>query len=175
MNIATKILLPLSIATICASCESVADKAAKEYCSINNKSIKEYCEIANEKNETIKMSKLDSMAYRDIFETTHLAKDSNAISEFNNIAAQYRNNQFITDEEIHNFQMKKAFNENMSYKDFESIKNYKVQWLRQSILDNFAYQKFFKEKGVLSEDVKNMCSKYQNNLKLVYNNKPMIK
>lgn len=165
MRVSLKTFIPVSMigAMSLTSCYDPVNSLTHIYCSENNKTVKDYYNIVNEENLTTKMSKLDSMAYRDIFESTRLAKDSNAITEFNSIADFYRSNK-ESEEDTKAFQEETAIEDGMLFKDYNEMTHSASTYLRQHILDRFAYQKFFQTKGVYNDNVKAKCDKYSDDI-----------
>lgn len=165
MKISLKTFLPASMigAMSLTSCYDPVNSLTHFYCSENNKTTKDYFNIVNEENLTTKMSKLDSMAYRDIFESTRLAKDSNAVAEFTSIADFYRSNK-ESEEDTKAFQEETAIEDGMPFKDYNEMIHSASAYLRQHIFDRFAYQKFFQTKGVYNDSVKAKCDKYSDDI-----------
>lgn len=165
MKISLKTFLPVSMigALSLTSCYDPVNSLTHIYCSENNKTVKDYYNIVNEENLTTKMSKLDSMAYRDIFESTRLAKDSNAVAEFNSIADFYRSNK-ESEEDTKAFQEETAIEEGMLFKDYNEMIHSASAYLRQHIFDRFAYQKFFQTKGIYDDSVKTKFDKYSDDI-----------
>ena len=93
MKVSLKTFMPITAASMfaLASCSNV-DNRAKEYMSETNRTQTEYNNFSKSSMYT-KQSKLDSMAYRDIFNSTQAAKDSAKTADFNKIAACMRPNE----------------------------------------------------------------------------------
>ncbi len=163
MNVSLKTFIPITLASALTltACDSDVKSLAHQYCVENNKTAKEYRDIATTMGSDKQISKLDSMAYLDIFKGTKLAKDSAKVAEFNQIASSYRN-QIVDRKATLAFQEKKAISSSMSLKDYnEMCKSHNHAW-RQHNLDNFAYQKFFQENGILDKNIKKRCDEYSN-------------
>ena len=161
MNVSLKTFIPITLASALTltACDSDVKSLAHQYCVENNKTAKEYRDIATTMGSDKQISKLDSMAYLDIFKGTKLAKDSAKVAEFNQIASSYRN-QIVDRKATLAFQEKKAISSSMSLKDYnEMCKSNNHAW-RQHNLDNFAYQKFFQENGILDKNIKKRCDEY---------------
>lgn len=171
MKVSLKTFLPMSVvgAMALASCESAAvDEYVRTYCKQNDKSAAEYYELQNLPNRIIKMSKLDSTAYRDIFNTTQLAKDSSAVAEFNKIASEYR---FVDEsfKRVQEFQKQKSIDAGMSMYEHFNLNSYKGLAIRQYLLDRYAYNKFFKEKGLMNDDgVQEKVNKYSSTIETAF-------
>ena len=165
MNVSLKTFIPITLASALTliACDSDVKSLAHQYCVENNKTAKEYRDIATTMGSDKQISKLDSMAYLDIFKGTRLAKDSAKVAEFNQIASSYRN-QIVDRKATLAFQEKKAISSGMSLRDYnEMCKSNNHAW-RQHNLDNFAYQKFFQENGVLDKNVEQKCDEYSKNI-----------
>lgn len=140
--------------------------AAKQYCTENNKTVEEFDEIKHAGGRDKKMSKLDSIAYSDIFKTTKLAQDSTKVAEFNKIAAKnrslttYEDEPFFYNFAIRSFLNDKATKYGMHFKDYEKMQEKDDVAYRQNYIDNFVYQKFFKDNNVLDKKVKALCDAY---------------
>ena len=132
-----------------ASCTQPIGKI-KEYCEEFDKSAVEYkecidrCEgLYSPKDQAI----LDSLVYRDLLNTTKLAKDSSAIAEFNRICAtnKYDSNNCSNFEE-------NLLKEGVSAKEFNCIRSQAAPVERQFEADKALFGKLFKEKGLTTED-----------------------
>ena len=89
MNVSLKTFMPVAAAGLLglSACSDVKERA-KDY--MQDRPYSEYAELTNTKNHAFVQSRLDSMAYRDIFNGTKLAEDSASVAEFNKIAASLR-------------------------------------------------------------------------------------
>lgn len=146
-----------------ASCESQIPKVAHEYCTEHGKTAKDYHSIMELRGEPAKVSKLDSIAYSDIFRGTKLAKDSAKVAEFNKFASENRCKSALR-EEVNEYQNSKARNNGMLLTEFDEMKSYLHLAHRQNFLDNYMYKKFFKENGVLDKNVEKQCDEYSNHI-----------
>lgn len=167
MNVSLKTFLPITLvgAMTLTSCDDgyAVDKIASKYCLDNNKTEKDYRNIVLTKSPSDKVSKLDSIVYRDIFETTKLAKDSAKIAEFNKIASSYRAPADYS-VDAPTSQKNKATEAGMLHKDFQTMTSYGKISIRQNLLDNFVYKKFFQENGILDRNVEQKCDEYSRNV-----------
>ena len=162
MKVSLKTFLPMSVAGAMSltSCFTVND-AIDKYCEDNNKSANEYYELYNLPNSVVKTSKLDSLAYRDIFNTTHLAKDSSAVADFNKIAAEYRApKKAVGSRPVKEFQRQKAIAVGMTLNEYRELDSFKRPQVRQHLLDKYGYKKFFEANGIWDDSIKAMCENY---------------
>ena len=165
MQLSLKTLLPIAaIGTMALmACDSPSSKA-ESY--MGERPRKEYLELTKSKNELLIQSKLDSMAYRDIFNGTSAAKDSIKVAEFNKIAAKMRpyiktNNAWDNYKEIN----KKLVHNGITNKEFKKIEktwsNFSTDTrnllIRQHYADDWAYRKFFKKIGILDNKLIAKC------------------
>ena len=161
MNI--KAIMPIFAAGLLTltACSSVK-KRAKNYLSENNHTLRTYNEVISADNI---QSKLDSVAYRDVFNSTKAAKDSTLNAEFNKIATKMRGTgigweRFV---DIN----KRLENEGIKIKDFDkinltdsSIDNDMVRInKRQHYADDWAYRKFFTKIGIMNDSIAKICDK----------------
>lgn len=166
MNVSLKTFMPAAAAGLLAltSCTS-ASQRAKVY--MKDKPYLEYQELTDTENETLIQSRLDSMAYRDIFNGTKLAKDSASVAEFNKIAAEMRGyqpketnhwnrrnavrstliNQHITTQELDKIESNTSFLDG----DLKETNQY------QHDADDWAYRKFFTKKGIMTDGLAKKC------------------
>lgn len=169
MNVSLKTFLPISMAVAGAvaltSCEynGNLNKFIHEYCVNNNKTENDYHNIVYARGLAEGVSKLDSMVYRDMFETTKLAKDSAKVAEFSKIAAAFRA-PYDYSQDVQDFQKSSARKAGMLHKDYVEMTSYSTTSQRQNFLDNFAYKKFFKENGVLNRNLEKKCDEYSKKL-----------
>ena len=115
----------------------------KDYCEEFDKSAVEYKECIDkcEGNFSPKdQAVLDSLVYRDLLNTTKLAKDSSAIAEFNRICAtnKYDSNNCSNFEE-------NLLKEGISAKEFNYIRSKNEPVARQFEADKALFGKLFKE------------------------------
>ena len=101
MNVSLKTFMPVVAAGLLGlnACSHVEERA-KDY--MQDKAYSEFVELTNTSNTTLIQSRLDSLAYRDIFNGTKLANDSASVAEFNKIAACLRgyNNEYDCSQRI---------------------------------------------------------------------------
>ena len=161
MNVSLKTFLPITLASAITltACDSKVNYLAHQYCVENNKTVKDYDNIENTIGADKKISKLDSIAYSDIFNATKLIKDSAKVAEFNKIASQHRSSSYNL-QNVESFLKTKAKNSGMSLKHYHEKCRCDNNAHYQHFLDNFVYQKFFNDNGVLDKNIKNKCDKY---------------
>ena len=116
---------------------------------------------ANKKNEIeiaeencLKQAELDSAVYRNIFNATAAAKDSDKVAQFNDVAAdmKYTFNEIdriLTDEGI----SPKEYNMG-KFKLAEDVDTSRVY---QHFADSWMYKNFFKKIGILTPEVAKKC------------------
>ena len=141
MKISLKTFLPVVAigSLITASCASQIDKRNK-------------VKIAEE--NCLKQADLDSAAYRNIFNSTAAAKDSEKIAQFNDVAAnmKYTFNEIdriLTDEGI----SPKEYN----MKNFKLADDVDTSRVYQHFADSWMYKNFFKKIGILTPEVEKKC------------------
>ena len=167
MKVSFKNLLPLAAAgliSLTTSCSSVTDRA-KRYMAKNNHTQANYNLITESGKSRIIQSKLDSVAYRDIFMGTKAAEDSTAVAEFNKIAAKMRVSEDLPVDEAMNAVENKLVEEGISAKEWQYIDNIISEPLlltsKSTILqysaDNWAYRNFFKKIGILDDELNKKC------------------
>lgn len=144
-----KKLMPFALgAMTVVGCAGPTDKI-KEYCEITNKTGKEYVECINGKSSNPDwQATLDSMVYRDLLNTTNLAKDSATIAEFNKLSTSFRYKS--SESEI----TKKFLDAGVSAKYYNDYKEEPGPTARQFLIDGFIFGKFFTEKGLMSGEFK---------------------
>ena len=166
MKVSLKTFMPIAAAGMLslASCETVQDRA-KDYMSGTNRTQKELEELTNNTNAQTIQYKLDSLAYRDIFNSTQAAKDSTCAAEFNKVAAKMRpetnggmwDDIYAVDD--------KLIREGISIKEFNEIKE-KDSWLKddrkrvntsQHYADDWAYRKLFEKIGIMNDSIAKKC------------------
>ncbi len=166
MKVSLKTFMPLAAAGMLSltSCETVNDRAQK-YMLETNRTQKELEEITQGEDEITVQSRLDSLAYRDIFNSTHAAKDSAHVAEFNKIAATMRPKvQGDMWDKIAAIDVKMV-SEGISIKDLEKIKDKdsmsktdpKRVLIRQHYADDWAYRKFFSKIGIMNDSIAKKC------------------
>ena len=141
MNVSLKTILPVAVASslMMTSCQT---KLAKQ----------NEIEIAEE--NCLKQAELDSAVYRNIFNSTAAAKDSDKIAQFNDVAAdmKYTFNEIdrmLTDEGI----SPKEYNMG-KFKLAEDVDTSRVY---QHFADSWMYKNFFKKIGILTPEVAKKC------------------
>ena len=141
MNVSLKTFLPVAVASslMMTSCQT---KLAKQN------------EIEIAKENCLKQAELDSAGYRNIFNSTAVAKDSDKIAQFNNVAAdmKYTFNEIdriLTDEGI----SPKEYN----MKNFKLANNVDTSRVYQHFADSWMYKNFFKKIGILTPEVAKKC------------------
>lgn len=167
MNVSLKTFMPAAAAGLLtlSACDSVKDRAA-DYMA--DRSYSEYLEVTSGNNLTFVQSKLDSVAYRDIFNGTKAAKDSTLVAEFNKIAASTRG----YDSKVPDVWQRKEYikknivNQGITTRELKAIED-KDDRLDdgdetrinkfQHFADDWAYRKFFKEKGLMTPELAKKC------------------
>jgi hypothetical protein len=147
-SVTPKKLFPVVAAgLILTGCATIQQYKTKEYCLGTNRTETEYWDIMNKMGSTKadQQARLDSLAFRDIFNGTQLANDSAAIADFNKI---YQNRLYTENCE-------KFLKENdISMEDYDYIINSKQNDAkRQFEADYFLYNKFFEQKGLKTQEV----------------------
>lgn len=166
MKVSFKTYMPMAAAGMLSlsSCETVYDRAQK-YMSETNRTQLELEELTREEEESTVQSRLDSLAYRDIFNSTQAAKDSVHVAEFNKIAAKMRPNvkgDMWDKIAAINIRMVK---EGISIKELEEIKDKDSMFktdpkrvlTRQHYADDWAYRKFFSKIGIMNDSIAKKC------------------
>ena len=167
MKVSFKTFMPMAVAGMLslASCETVNDRARK-YMSETNRTQMELEELTRGEDEGTIQSRLDSLAYRDIFNSTQAAKDSVHVAEFNKIAAKMRPNvkggNMWDKIAAINIRMVK---EGISIKELEEIKDKDSMFktdpkrvlTRQHYADDWAYRKFFSKIGIMNDSIAKKC------------------
>ena len=141
MKISLKTFLPVVAigSLVTASCASQIDK-------------RNAIEIAEE--NCLKQAELDSTVYRNIFDATAAAKDSDKITQFNDVAAnlKYTFNEIdriLTDEGI----SPKEYN----MKNFKLADDVDTSRVYQHFADSWMYKNFFKKIGILTPEIAKKC------------------
>ena len=111
-------------------------------------------EIEIAEDNCLKKAELDSAVYRNIFNSTAVAKDSDKIAQFNNVAAdmKYTFNEIdriLTDEGI----SPKEYNMG-KFKLAEDVDTSRVY---QHFADSWMYKNFFKKIGILTPEIAKKC------------------
>ena len=111
-------------------------------------------------------SKLDSVAYRDVFESTQGIKDSSKVAEFNKIAQQNRGENLS--------EVSRKLANNTKAKDYNKIINdsrkynkvgYFAEEYIQHKTDSLAYRKFFEKHNLLDSKTLKMFNKVSKQIK----------
>lgn len=141
MNVSLKTFLPVAVASslMMTSCQT---KLAKQN------------EIKIAEENCLKQAELDSVVYRNIFNSTAVAKDSDKIAQFNNVAAdmKYTFNEIdriLTDEGI----SPKEYN----MKNFKLADDVDTSRVYQHFADSWMYKNFFKKIGILTPEIAKKC------------------
>lgn len=141
MKISLKTFLPITIASslMMTSCQI--------------KSVKQNeIEIAEE--NCLKQADLDSVAYRNIFNSTIAAKDSDKVAQFNEVAGnmKFRFNEIdriLTDEGI--------LPEEYNMGNFKLADDVDTSRAYQHFADSWMYKNLFKKMGILSDSIAKKC------------------
>ena len=173
MKISLKNIAPIVAFSLMSlsSCTTAADRT-KDYIEITKRTENEYneltsdIEMGNHYYQTTLQSRLDSMAYRDLFNTTQAAKSSENVANFNKIAAKHRatlNDKFNFRKAINSIKQK-LISEGISTQDLETInsktRNYgNPLHLTQHYADDWAYRNFFKKIGIYKNEIPAKCDK----------------
>lgn len=180
----------LSLSSCDGECKSLTEQSRRQVLSeiMADKPVKEYDAIINTSSikpvfikESQTQSSLDSVAYRNVFEGTSLAKDSAAVKTFNRIAADTRPNIKYNENQADIYNTisdsldnktkdlgitKKSFDANQ--KEYNKITEWRssgittrMEPMRDKIIatkqfkaDSMAYEKFFKDNGILTDNLK---------------------
>ena len=140
-----------------ASYDTVQNRA-KDYMVETNRTQAELEELTNTSKAITIQSRLDSLAYRDIFNSTQAVRDSVKVAEFNKIASRMRpdtnGNMWDAFEAIDD----RLISEGISIKELDNIKqtDTPLMWdhrrvnRRQHYADDWAYRKFFEKIGIMN-------------------------
>ena len=141
MNVSLKSFLPMAVAgsLMVASCQTKATK-------------QDEIKIAEE--NCLKQAELDSAVYRNIFNSTTAAKDSDKVAQFNDVAAdmKYTFNEIdriLTDEGI----SPKEYNMG----NFKLADDVDTSRVYQHFADSWMYKNLFKKIGILTPEVAKKC------------------
>ena len=107
----------------------------------------------------LKQADLDSAGYRNIFNSTIAAKDSDKIEQFNRVAADMKStfneiDRILTDEGISSKEYK--------MENFKLANDVDTSRVYQHFADSWMYKNFFKKIGILTEDVAKQCDEAAN-------------
>lgn len=165
MNVSLKTFMPVVAAGLLGlnACSHVEERA-KDY--MQDKAYSEFVELTNTSNTTLIQSRLDSLAYRDIFNGTKLANDSASVAEFNKIAACLRgyNNEYDCSQRIVAIE-KGLKDQGILTKDFSIVKDLSATFAEtlvqanklQHYADDWAYRKFFTQKRIMTDELSKQC------------------
>lgn len=141
MNVSLKTFLPVAVASslMMTSCQT---KLAKQN------------EIEIAKENCLKQAELDSAVYRNIFNSTAAAKDSDKIAQFNNVAADMK----YTFNEIDRILIDEGISpKEYNMKNFKLANNVDTSRVYQHFADSWMYKNFFKKIGILTPEVAKKC------------------
>lgn len=146
--------------TLLTGCEGKVFDNAEKY--MENKPQKELNQVIGDAKsgqyDVLKMahvqSRLDSVAFRDVFMTTNASKDSAKVKEFNKLAAKYRVTSALNPEE-------KLLDSNITSKDFKELDYHKPFTVdyhvrMQYATDSVYYKRFFEKYGLLDKKTRAM-------------------
>ena len=141
MKISLKTFLPVVTVSSLVVASSASQANKKNEIEI----AKEYC---------LKQAELDSTVYRNIFNATATAKDTDKVAQFNDVAAdmKYTFNEIdrmLTDEGI----SPKEYNMG-KFKLAEDVDTSRVY---QHFADSWMYKNFFKKIGILTPEIAKKC------------------
>lgn len=146
MKVSLKTFMPVLAAgsLLTASCGTQLNKANS-------------IQIATE--NCLKQANLDSAAYRNIFNSTIAAKDSDKVEQFNRVAADMKStfneiDRILTDEGISSKEYK--------MENFKLANDVDTSRVYQHFADSWMYKNFFKKIGILTEDVAKQCDEAAN-------------
>ena len=102
----------------------------------------------------LKQADLDSAAYRNIFNSTIAAKDSDNIEQFNRVAADMKStfneiDRILTDEGISP--------EEYNMENFKLADDVDTSRAYQHFADSWMYKNLFKKMGILSDSIAKKC------------------
>lgn len=166
--------LTIASAGLLSSCDGTTDAYNRAEKYMQNKTQSELNEVREHKDSYLgdyssnikTQSKLDSVAYRDVFMTTQAAKDSSKVAEFNKIAQQNRARDVHTLDDVlankvtvkeYNQIMKKAMNGAKPSCFTYEYPQYKT--------DSVAYRQFFEKHNLLDVKTLKMFNKVSKQIK----------
>ena len=160
MRITAKQFLSFIPATMLAtSCtKSTVANRTLDYAFKNNKTYEEVINVVKfSNNQSIQQAKLDSLAFRNIFNTTKAAKDPAKVAEFDKTAKDMQS----TFNEIDRILTEKGISpKEYNYNSFNLDKDLKDESVEyQYFADNWMYRKLFKKFGIMTDSVKVACDK----------------
>ena len=159
-----KPILPVAVGLLTLSACSNVNERAKKY--LADKPYAEYAAITEDHSTTLTQSKLDSIAYRDIFNGTQAAKDSALVAEFNEIANKtrgYSDKDFCYDKEC--AIQRCLIAQGISTKEYDEVTNKysfnnngtRMANITQHYADDWAYRKFFEKAGIMDDKITAKC------------------
>lgn len=151
--------LTIASGTLLAGCDGTnVYKRAEQY--MQNKLQKELNEVTSNRSSSMydfsnyakTQSKLDSAAYRDVFENTHATKDSSKVAEFNKIARQ---NLAISYEDLKvklaNLATVKEYGKiQKEAHSYSKLGSFTYEYMQYKT-DSIAYRKFFEKHNLLNK------------------------
>lgn len=159
-----KPILPVAAGLLTLSACSNVNERAKKY--LADKPYAEYAAITENHSSTFTQSKLDSIAYRDIFNGTQAAKDSALVAEFNEIANKTRGyNESISTWNKMLAVRQSLISQGISTKEYDEITNkyslgdgdMRIANITQHYADDWAYRKFFEKAGIMNDKIAAKC------------------
>lgn len=162
MKIGLRTAAPLLTAcTILSGCMRVSDRAY-DYCVKANKTAKEYNEIVWPYNESQRQARLDSMAYRDIFEKTAGKDDKVLTKKFEDLA-----DRLCIDSGEKRLYSQVLLDENISLEEYANCaREANITNVHgQHYGDNWAYRNFFEKQGLMNDSIKHLCDSIQEIIK----------
>lgn len=164
MKILFKPILPVAAGLLTLSACSNVDKRAEKY--LADKPYAEYAAITENHSTTLTQSKLDSIAYRDIFNGTQAAKDSALVAEFNEIANKTRG--YNDKDPCHAKEraiQRCLIAQGISTKEYGEVTNkysgtdfdVRMANITQHYADDWAYRKFFEKAGIMNDKIAAKC------------------
>lgn len=139
MKLAIKAVLPMVTTTtlLMASCRNAIPEVKDE-----------------QQDYSLEQAELDSAAYREIFNSTVAAKDSDKVAKFNELAADMKCtfnelDRIITDEGI----SKEEYNMG----DFHLAEDCDTCRVYQHFIDSWMYKNLFKKLGIFSDSIARKC------------------
>ena len=112
-------------------------------------------------DKSLLQAELDSAAYRNIFNTTFAAKDSDLVNQFNTLAADLKStfnelDFMLTEEKIPDYRME----------DFHLSIDADTSCVYQHYADSKMYRKFFQKIGIMNDSIEKVCDKADKKTKL---------
>lgn len=156
MNVLLKTVLPLTAAgaLFISSCSN-----NKKVQNSNNEKQTVYQPASEDKS--IKQAELDSTAYRNIFNATFAAKDSDLVNQFNELAANLKStfneiDLMLTEEQFPDYRME----------DFNLSIDADTSCVYQHYADSKMYRKFFEKIGIMNDSIAKVCDEADKKTKL---------